>query len=82
MNDVPTINAARKAKSASRENRSDVFRHEVERASAVWHDARQRTRMSITNMARSGPFSSRRAIRKCCERIWGACAMKVNLGEP
>jgi glucan phosphorylase len=82
MNDVATVNAARKAESASSENHGDVCRHEAERVSAARHDARQWTRMPITNMARSGPLSSDGAIRKYCERIWDARAMKVNLAEP
>ncbi|WP_281291240.1 glycogen/starch/alpha-glucan phosphorylase [Paraburkholderia panacisoli] len=82
MNDVPAVNAACEAESASSEKRSDVLRHEAERVSTVWRDARQRTRMSIANRARSGPLSSDSAIRKYCERIWDARAMKVNLAEP
>jgi starch phosphorylase len=42
-----------------------------ERVSAVWSDAARWTRMSILNTARAGKFSSDRAIREYCERIWG-----------
>ncbi|MFL9966078.1 hypothetical protein PQR02_34735 [Paraburkholderia sediminicola] len=69
MNDVPTINTAREAESASSENRNAVFRHEVERVGTVWQ-------------ARSKPLSSGRAIRLYCVRIWDARAMQVNPAEP
>jgi starch phosphorylase len=41
-----------------------------ERVSAAWRDGARWTRMSILNCARSGKFSSDRAIREYCERIW------------
>jgi starch phosphorylase len=42
-----------------------------DRVSAAWRDAARWNRMSILNTARAGKFSSDRAIREYCERIWG-----------
>jgi glycogen phosphorylase len=50
-----------------------------ERVSAAWMDPERWTRMSILNTARSGKFSSDRAIREYCERIWGAKAVPIAL---
>lgn len=42
-----------------------------DRISALWEDHRENwTRMSILNTARSGQFSSDRAIREYCDQIW------------
>jgi len=51
-----------------------------ERVSEAWRDARKWTRMSIMNTARSGKFSSDRAIREYCERIWKTRAVRIDLG--
>ena len=48
-----------------------------ERVSAAWMDPERWARMSILNAARSGRFSSDRAIREYCEGIWGARAVPI-----
>jgi starch phosphorylase len=50
-----------------------------ERVSAAWQDSDQWTRMSMLNTARSGKFSSDRAIAEYCDDIWrvGPLAVKV-----
>jgi len=52
-----------------------------ERVSGTWMDPEQWARMSVLNTARSGKFSSDRAIREYCERIWGARAAPTSLGR-
>jgi len=49
-----------------------------ERVSAAWRDADHWTRMSILNTARSGKFSSDRAIAEYCDEIWGVQPVSVN----
>jgi starch phosphorylase len=41
-----------------------------ERVTAAWRDPEHWARMSIANSARSCKFSSDRAIREYCERVW------------
>lgn len=48
-----------------------------ERVSEAWEDEEAWTRMSILNTARSGKFSSDRAISEYCEEIWNVPAVKV-----
>jgi starch phosphorylase len=50
-----------------------------ERVSAAWQDAAEWTRMSILNTARSGKFSSDRAIREYCEEIWNVVPVTVRV---
>jgi starch phosphorylase len=50
-----------------------------EQVSAAWQDADNWTRMSIVNTARSGKFSSDRAIGEYCEEIWGVQPVTVKL---
>jgi glycogen phosphorylase len=45
----------------------------------AWQDAEAWSRMSILNAARSGKFSSDRAIAEYCEGIWGVAPMKVQI---
>jgi starch phosphorylase len=51
-----------------------------ERVAAAWRDPERWTRMSIANSARSGKFSSDRAVREYCERIWRVTPARVLLG--
>jgi starch phosphorylase len=47
-----------------------AYRDCQQRVAETWRDAETWTRMSILNTARSGRFSSDRAIREYCEDIW------------
>lgn len=48
-----------------------------EQVSNTWRDAETWTRKSILNSARSGKFSSDRAIAEYCEDIWNVQAVRV-----
>ncbi|MDT5224253.1 MAG: glycogen phosphorylase, partial [Mycobacterium sp.] len=50
-----------------------------ERVSAAWPDRDAWTRMSILNTARSGKFSSDRAIAEYCEDIWKVWPLTVKI---
>jgi starch phosphorylase len=50
-----------------------------DQVSAAWQDTDQWTRMSILNTARSGKFSSDRAIAEYCEEIWNVEPVTVAL---
>ena len=50
-----------------------------DRASAAWQDGDTWSRMSILNSARSGKFSSDRAIAQYCEDIWHVDPMPVDI---
>jgi len=50
-----------------------------EQVSAAWQDTENWTRMSILNTARSGKFSSDRAIGEYCEEIWNVHPVNVKL---
>jgi len=52
-----------------------------EKVSEAYKHRENWTRMSILNTARMGKFSSDRAIREYCEKIWNATAVKVELEE-
>jgi starch phosphorylase len=45
--------------------------------SRVFRDREKWTTMSILNVARMGKFSSDRAIREYCEKIWGFCKFEA-----
>ncbi|WP_371884673.1 glycogen/starch/alpha-glucan phosphorylase [Caballeronia sp. S22] len=47
--------------------------------SAAWQDVPRWSRMSILNTAYAGKFSSDRAIREYCERIWKIGPVKIAL---
>ena len=47
--------------------------------SRAWLDRDTWSRMSIRNTARSGKFSSDRAIKEYCDEIWGVGPMSVDL---
>ena len=49
------------------------------RVSAAWRDEARWTRMSILNTARSGKFSSDRAITEYCDDIWNVPPVAVKL---
>ena len=50
-----------------------------ERVNVTWQDSDRWTRMSILNTARSGKFSSDRAVREYCDNIWAAKPVRVAL---
>jgi starch phosphorylase len=50
-----------------------------ERVSAAWQDEPHWTRMSILNTARSGKFSSDRAVCEYCDNIWSAKPVRIAL---
>jgi starch phosphorylase len=49
------------------------------RVSAAWRDTDAWTRMSILNTARSGKFSSDRAIAEYCDEIWNVHPVTVRV---
>ena len=49
-----------------------------EKVSNVYRDQEQWTRMSILNVARVGKFSSDRAVREYCDKIWKIKPVHVN----
>jgi starch phosphorylase len=50
-----------------------------DRVSVAWQDTSAWTRMSILNTARSGKFSSDRAIEEYCDDIWNVGPVTVNV---
>ena len=51
-----------------------------EKVSSVYLNQEQWTRMSILNVARVGKFSSDRAVREYCDKIWNIEPVHVNPG--
>jgi starch phosphorylase len=49
-----------------------------EKVSRVYQDQEQWTRISILNVARIGRFSSDRAVREYCDKIWNIKPVDVN----
>jgi glycogen phosphorylase len=47
--------------------------------SSAWQDTDAWTRMSILNSARSGKFSSDRAIAEYCKEIWNVLPVTVKV---
>jgi glucan phosphorylase len=56
---------------------ADALRQEA--VSAAWRDTEAWTRMSILNTARSGKFSSDRAITEYCDDIWNVPPVTVKV---
>ena len=52
-----------------------------EQVSQAYKDRDNWTRMAILNTARMGRFSSDRAIREYCEKIWNVKPLKVDLSD-
>jgi starch phosphorylase len=50
-----------------------------DRVSAAWRDTQSWTQMSILNTARSGKFSSDRAITEYCDDIWNVSPVTVRV---
>ena len=50
-----------------------------QRVATPYRDTEHWTRMSILNTARSGMFSSDRAIREYCEEIWRVRPVPIQL---
>ena len=50
-----------------------------EQVSAAWQDKESWTKMSILNTARSGKFSSDRAITEYCDEIWKVWPLSVTI---
>jgi starch phosphorylase len=56
-----------------------AYRDCQQRVGEAWLDSEDWTRKSILNTARSGKFSSDRAIREYCAGIWGVQQLKVTV---
>jgi glycogen phosphorylase len=53
-----------------------------EQVGQAYKDAKNWTRKSILNAVRTGKFSSDRAVREYCSKIWNAKPVPVELNEP
>ena len=52
-----------------------------ERVGKAFRDRKKWTKMSILTVARMGKFSSDRAIREYCEKIWRAKPLKIDIDD-
>jgi starch phosphorylase len=52
-----------------------------EKVSQAYKDRDNWTRMSILNTTRMGKFSSDRAVREYCTKIWNSKPVKVELAQ-
>jgi starch phosphorylase len=52
-----------------------------DKVSTAWQDTDAWTRMSILNTARSGKFSSDRAIAEYCDEIWNVQPLTVKVNR-
>jgi glycogen phosphorylase len=59
----------------------EAYVNSQEQVSQAYKNSDNWTRMSILNTARMGKFSSDRAIREYCEKIWNAQPVKVELEQ-
>jgi starch phosphorylase len=57
----------------------DSYIAHQERVGAAWQDTAAWSRMSILNTARSGKFSSDRAIAEYCDDIWNVVPVTVTV---
>ena len=53
-----------------------------EQVGQAYKDTKNWTRRSVLNAVRVGKFSSDRAVREYCDKIWGAKPVTVELNEP
>jgi len=51
------------------------------RVDGAWRDAERWTKSSVLNVARVGRFSSDRAVREYCDRVWLARPVPVPAEE-
>jgi len=57
----------------------DDYLHTQDLVSNAWNDKKMWNKMALLNTARSGYFSSDRAIREYCSSIWKVRPMPVDI---
>ena len=57
----------------------DDYLHTQDIVSNAWNDKKKWNKMALLNTARSGYFSSDRAIREYCDSIWKVMPMPVDI---